>query len=109
MTAEKDYFVHETAIVDDGVTIGKNTKIWCFSHILGNTRIGERCVVGQNCVIGANVNIGNGVKIQNNISVYDGVEVEDDVFLGPSMVFTNVINPRAFIERKHEFKKTLMN
>ena len=104
----KDYFVHETAIVDDGVTIGKGTRIWCFSHILGNTRIGERCVVGQNCVIGANVNIGNGVKIQNNISVYDGVEVEDDVFLGPSMVFTNVINPRAFIERKHEFKKTLM-
>ena len=105
---EKDYFVHETAIVDDGVTIGKDTKIWCFSHILKNTRIGESCVVGQNCVIGANVNIGNGVKIQNNISVYDGVEVEDDVFLGPSMVFTNVINPRAFIERKHEFKKTLM-
>ena len=108
MTAEKDYFVHETAIVDDGVTIGKGTKIWCFSHILRNTRIGERCIVGQNCVIGANVNIGNGVKIQNNISVYDGVEVEDDVFLGPSMVFTNVINPRAFIERKSEFKKTLM-
>ena len=108
MTAEKEYFVHETAIVDDGVTIGKNTKIWCFSHILKNTRIGERCVIGQNCVVGANVNIGNGVKIQNNISVYDGVEVEDDVFLGPSMVFTNVINPRAFIERKHEFKKTLM-
>ena len=105
---EKDYFVHETAIVDDGVTIGKGTKIWCFSHILKNTKIGERCVVGQNCVVGANVNIGNGVKIQNNISVYDGVEVEDDVFLGPSMVFTNVINPRAFIERKHEFKKTLM-
>ncbi|MBQ4438506.1 N-acetyltransferase [bacterium] len=108
MTAEKEYFVHETAIVDDGVTIGKNTKIWCFSHILKNTKIGERCVIGQNCVVGANVNIGNGVKIQNNISVYDGVEVEDDVFLGPSMVFTNVINPRAFIERKHEFKKTLM-
>lgn len=105
---EKDYFVHETAIVDAGVTIGKDTKIWCFSHILRNTKIGERCVVGQNCVIGANVNIGNGVKIQNNISVYDGVEVEDDVFLGPSMVFTNVINPRAFIERKHEFRKTLM-
>ncbi len=105
---EKDYFVHETAIVDDGVTVGKDTKIWCFSHVLRNTKIGERCVVGQNCVIGANVNIGNGVKIQNNISVYDGVEVEDDVFLGPSMVFTNVINPRAFIERKHEFRKTLM-
>ena len=105
---EKDYFVHETAIVDDGVTIGKNTKIWCFSHILKNTRIGERCNIGQNCVIGANVTLGNGVKVQNNISIYDGVEVEDDVFLGPSMVFTNVINPRAFIERKHEFKKTLM-
>lgn len=105
---EKDYFVHETAIIDEGVTIGKNTKIWCFSHILKNTKIGERCNIGQNCVIGANVTIGNGVKVQNNISIYDGVEVEDDVFLGPSMVFTNVINPRAFIERKHEFKKTLM-
>lgn len=105
---EKDYFVHDTAIVDDGVTIGKGTKIWCFSHILKNTRIGERCNIGQNCVIGANVTLGNGVKVQNNISIYDGVEVEDDVFLGPSMVFTNVINPRAFIERKHEFKKTLM-
>lgn len=108
MTAEKEYFVHETAIIDDDVTIGKDSKIWCFSHILKNTRIGERCIVGQNCMLGANVNIGNGVKIQNNISVYDGVEVEDDVFLGPSMVFTNVINPRAFIERKHEFKKTLV-
>ena len=105
---EKDYFVHETAIVDDNVTIGKNTKIWCFSHILKNTKIGERCNIGQNCVIGANVTLGNGVKVQNNISIYEGVEVEDDVFLGPSMVFTNVINPRAFIERKSEFKKTLM-
>ena len=104
----KDYFVHETAIVDDNVTIGKNTKIWCFSHILKNTKIGERCNIGQNCVIGANVTLGNGVKVQNNISIYEGVEVEDDVFLGPSMVFTNVINPRAFIERKSEFKKTLM-
>ena len=108
MTAGKDYFVHETVIVDDGVTIGKDTKIWCFSHILKNTRIGERCNIGQNCVIGANVTIGSGVKVQNNISIYDGVEIEDDVFLGPSMVFTNVINPRAFIERKHEFKKTLV-
>jgi UDP-2-acetamido-3-amino-2,3-dideoxy-glucuronate N-acetyltransferase len=105
---EKDYFVHDTAIVDDGVIIGKGTKIWCFSHILKNTKIGERCNIGQNCVIGANVTLGNGVKVQNNISIYDGVEVEDDVFLGPSMVFTNVINPRAFVERKHEFKKTLM-
>lgn len=106
--SEKNYFVHETAVVEDNVTIGKDTRIWCFSHILGNTVIGERCILGQNCFIGSNVKIGNGVKIQNNISVYDGVEIEDDVFLGPSMVFTNVINPRAFIERKHEFKKTLL-
>ena len=103
-----DCFVHDTTIVDENVTIGKDTKIWCFCHILKNTRIGERCNIGQNCVIGANVTLGNGVKVQNNISIYEGVEVEDDVFLGPSVVFTNVINPRAFIERKHEFKKTLM-
>lgn len=102
------YFVHETAIVDENVTIGKGTKIWCFTHILKNTTIGKKCIFGQNCVVGANVNIGNNVKVQNNISIYDGVEVEDDVFLGPSMVFTNVINPRSFIERKTEFKKTLM-
>lgn len=105
---EKNYFVHETAIVDKNVTIGKNTKIWCFSHILGNACVGERCNIGQNCMIGANVTIGSGVKIQNNVSVYESVEIEDDVFLGPSMVFTNVINPRAFIERKHEFRKTLV-
>lgn len=103
-----DCFIHETTIVDENVTIGKNTKIWCFCHILRNTVIGERCNIGQNCVIGANVTLGNGVKVQNNISIYEGVEVEDDVFLGPSVVFTNVINPRAFIERKSEFKKTLM-
>ena len=105
---EKNYFVHETAIVDENVTIGKDTKIWCFSHILKNASIGERCNIGQNCMIGANVRIGSGVKIQNNVSVYESVEIEDDVFLGPSMVFTNVINPRAFIERKKEFKKTLV-
>ena len=103
-----DCFIHETTIVDENVTIGKNTKIWCFCHILRNTVIGERCNIGQNCVIGANVTLGNGVKVQNNLSIYEGVEVEDDVFLGPSVVFTNVINPRAFIERKSEFKKTLM-
>lgn len=108
MVSGKDFFIHETVIVDDNVTVGKDTKIWCFSHILRNARIGERCNIGQNCMIGANVNIGSGVKIQNNVSVYEGVEIEDDVFLGPSMVFTNVINPRAFIERKHEFRKTLV-
>ena len=102
------YFAHETAIVDDNVSIGENTKIWHFSHILSQTNIGKNCSFGQNCVVGPKVNIGDGVKVQNNVSVYEGVEVEDDVFLGPSMVFTNVINPRAFIQRKEEFKKTLL-
>lgn len=103
-----NYFVHETAIIDADVTIGEGTKIWCFTHILKNTTIGKNCIFGQNCVVGANVKIGNRVKAQNNISIYEGVEVEDDVFLGPSMVFTNVINPRSFIERKDEYRKTLM-
>ncbi len=106
--AEKEYFVHETAIIDESVKIGEGTKIWCFCHLLKNTTIGKNCVLGQNCVVGANVKIGNGVKAQNNVSIYEGVEIEDDVFLGPSMVFTNVINPRSFIERKDEFKKTLV-
>jgi UDP-2-acetamido-3-amino-2,3-dideoxy-glucuronate N-acetyltransferase len=105
---EKNFFVHETVIIDDNVRIGEGTKIWCFSHILKNTTIGKKCIFGQNCVVGANVKIGNGVKVQNNVSIYEGVEIEDDVFLGPSMVFTNVINPRSFIERKEEFRKTLM-
>jgi len=105
---EKNFFVHETAIIDENVKIGDGTKIWCFTHILKNTTIGKKCIFGQNCVVGANVNIGNGVKVQNNVSIYEGVEIEDDVFLGPSMVFTNVINPRSFIERKEEFRKTLM-
>ena len=104
----EDYFFHESSFVDENVEIGKNTKIWHFSHILSNTIIGENCSFGQNCVVGPKVKIGNGVKVQNNISIYEGVEVEDDVFLGPSMVFTNVINPRAFITRKEEFKKTLL-
>ncbi len=103
-----DYFVHESAYVDENVEIGKGSKIWHFSHILKNVKIGENCVIGQNVMIGPNVKIGNRVKIQNNVSVYEGVELEDDVFCGPSMVFTNVINPRAFIERKHEFKRTLV-
>ncbi|CAA6810279.1 MAG: 2,3,4,5-tetrahydropyridine-2,6-dicarboxylate N-acetyltransferase (EC [uncultured Sulfurovum sp.] len=102
------YFVHETAIVDNEVSIGKNTKVWHFSHLLSHTNIGENCSFGQNCVLGPKVNIGSGVKVQNNVSIYEGVEIEDDVFLGPSMVFTNVINPRAFIQRKEEFKRTLL-
>ena len=97
-----DYFVHDSAYVDDNVKIGKGTKIWHFCHILGNTEIGEKCNIGQNAVVGPDVKIGNGCKVQNNISIYKGVELEDDVFCGPSMVFTNVLNPRAFVERKHE-------
>ncbi len=104
----KKFFVHESAYVDGGVKIGHGTKIWHFCHILSNTIIGKNCSFGQNCVVGPNVKIGNGVKVQNNVSIYDGVEIEDDVFLGPSMVFTNVINPRAFIVRRDEFKKTLL-
>jgi UDP-2-acetamido-3-amino-2,3-dideoxy-glucuronate N-acetyltransferase len=103
-----NFFVHESSYVDDNVTIGDQTKIWHFCHILKNTVIGENCSFGQNCVVGPNVKIGNNVKVQNNISIYEGVEVEDDVFLGPSMVFTNVINPRSFIVRREEFKKTLL-
>ncbi len=103
-----EYFAHESAYIDDNVNIGENTKIWHFSHILSNTTIGENCSFGQNCVVGPKVTIGSGVKVQNNISIYEGVEVEDDVFLGPSMVFTNVINPRSFIVRREEFKKTLL-
>ena len=107
--SETSYFyVHESSYIDDDVKIGKGTKIWHFCHILPHTVIGENCSFGQNCVVGPNVKVGNGVKVQNNVSIYEGVEVEDDVFLGPSMVFTNVINPRAFIQRKNEFKKTLL-
>lgn len=102
------YFVHESAIVDDNVKIGNGTKIWHFSHIMGNTEIGENCNIGQNAVVGPDVKMGSRCKVQNNISIYKGVELEDDVFCGPSMVFTNVLNPRAFIERKHEFRKTLV-
>ena len=102
------FFAHESSFVDDNVNIGDNTKVWHFSHILSGSNIGRNCSFGQNCVVGPKVNIGNGVKVQNNISIYEGVEVEDDVFLGPSMVFTNVTNPRAFIVRREEFKKTIM-
>ena len=103
-----NFFVHETSIIDAGAKIGKDTKIWHFSHIMSKAVIGEKCNIGQNVYIDNNVKIGTGVKIQNNVSVYANVEVEDDCFLGPSMVFTNVINPRAFVERKNEFKNTLV-
>ncbi len=103
-----NFFIHESSYIDDNVKIGSNTKIWHFSHVLSQTTIGNNCSFGQNCVVGPKVIIGNGVKVQNNVSIYEGVEIEDDVFLGPSMVFTNVINPRSFIIRKEEFKKTLI-
>lgn len=103
-----DVFVHESAVVDAGVEIGAGTKIWHFSHVLGNVRMGTGCVVGQNVTIGPNVTLGNGVKIQNNVSVYKGVTLEDEVFCGPSCVFTNVLTPRAFVERKSEFANTVV-
>ncbi|MCR6637748.1 MAG: N-acetyltransferase [Sporocytophaga sp.] len=102
------YFVHETAVVDPGCSIGEGTKIWHFCHIMPNSKIGDNCSLGQNVVISPGTILGNNVKIQNNVSVYTGVECEDDVFLGPSMVFTNVINPRSAIIRKSEYKKTLV-
>jgi len=103
-----EYFVHPSSYVDEGAEIGAGTKIWHFCHVMSGARIGENCVLGQNVFVGRNVRIGNGVKIQNNVSVYEGVILEDDVFCGPSMVFTNVINPRSEIERKSEFKTTLV-
>lgn len=103
---KKDYFVHESSYVDEGCEIGKGTKIWHFSHIMSGCTIGKNCNIGQNVVISPQVVLGNGVKIQNNVSVYTGVTCEDGVFLGPSCVFTNVINPRAFIERKSEYRET---
>jgi len=101
-------FIHESSYVDNGVQIGKGTKIWHFSHILRGSKIGKNCIIGQNVMIGPDVEIGNRCKIQNNVSVYKGVILEDEVFCGPSCVFTNVYNPRAFVERKHEFRKTLV-
>jgi len=103
-----NYFVHESSFIDSDVIVGDDSKIWHFCHILSESKIGSNCSFGQNCVVGPKVNIGSGVKVQNNVSIYEGVEVEDDVFLGPSMVFTNVINPRSFITRKEEFKKTVL-
>jgi len=101
-----NYFAHETAVIDNGAEIGDNTRIWHFSHIMGRCRIGSDCILGQNVFVASGVIIGNRVKVQNNVSLYSGVICEDDVFLGPSCVFTNVINPRSFIERKEEFRST---
>ncbi len=103
-----DVFIHESAYVDEPVEIGAGTKIWHFSHVLPNTRIGERCILGQNVAAGPDVVIGNGCKIQNNVSLYRGVVLERDVFCGPSCVFTNVLTPRAHVERKKEFVRTLV-
>ncbi len=105
---KKNYFAHETAVVDDNCSIGEGTKIWHFSHIMSNCTIGKNCSFGQNVVVSPDVVLGNNVKVQNNVSIYTGVICEDDVFLGPSMVFTNVINPRSAIIRRDEFKKTLV-
>ncbi|MCC7402020.1 MAG: N-acetyltransferase [Chitinophagaceae bacterium] len=105
---EKSFFVHASSVVDAGAQIGTGTKIWHFCHLMPSCKIGRNCNIGQNVFIDNNTIIGNGVKIQNNVSVYNGVVIEDGAFLGPSMVFTNVINPRSFIERKAEFKKTLI-
>ena len=106
--ASRDYFVHGTAIIDNGVSIGAGSKIWHFSHVLSGSRIGENCNIGQNVVIGPDVTIGNGCKVQNNVSIFKGVTIEDDVFCGPSMVFTNVFNPRAHIRRMDELRPTLV-
>ncbi|MFD2529922.1 MULTISPECIES: acyltransferase [Polaribacter] len=104
----KDFFAHETAVIDTDCTIGKDTKIWHFSHIMSNCVIGKGCNIGQNVVVSPKVVLGSNVKVQNNVSIYTGVICEDDVFLGPSMVFTNVINPRSAIKRKDEYKTTVV-
>lgn len=106
MPEEKKYFAHPTAVIDEGCEIGTGTKIWHFSHIMPNCKIGEHCNIGQNVVISPEVILGKNVKVQNNVSIYTGVICEDDVFLGPSMVFTNVINPRSAVNRKHEYATT---
>jgi UDP-2-acetamido-3-amino-2,3-dideoxy-glucuronate N-acetyltransferase len=107
MTA-KPPFIHESAYVDEGAVIGSGTKVWHFCHVMPGAVVGNDCSLGQNVVVMGGTRIGNNVKIQNNVSVYEGVELEDDVFCGPSMVFTNVVNPRSAVSRKHEYKKTLV-
>ena len=104
----KEYYAHETAIIDKGAKIGEGSKIWHFCHVMGSAEMGKNCILGQNVFVGNKVKLGNNVKVQNNVSLYEGVICEDDVFCGPSMVFTNVINPRSAVERKTEFKPTLV-
>jgi len=104
----KKFFAHETAVIDEGVEIGAGTRIWHFSHIMTGSVIGENCNLGQNVVVSPEVTLGNNVKVQNNVSIYTGVICEDDVFLGPSMVFTNVINPRSAVKRRDEYMKTVV-
>jgi len=103
-----DVFIHESAFVDDGAQVGAGTRVWHFCHVLGGAVIGERCSLGQNVVVMNGTRIGSNVKIQNNVSIYEGVTLEDDVFCGPSMVFTNVINPRSHLSRKNEYRRTLV-
>lgn len=105
---DKEYFAHESAVIDEGSKIGKGTKIWHFSHVMSDSEIGENCNIGQNVVISPGVKLGNNVKVQNNVSIYTGVICDDDVFLGPSMVFTNVINPRSAIARKDQYLETIV-
>ena len=108
MKNEKEYFAHETAVIDEGCEIGKGTKIWHFSHIMRGCKLGENCNIGQNVVVSPDVVLGKNVKVQNNVSIYTGVICEDDVFLGPSMVFTNVINPRSHVNRRGQYTKTIV-
>jgi UDP-2-acetamido-3-amino-2,3-dideoxy-glucuronate N-acetyltransferase len=108
MVDEQKYYAHPTAVIDEGCEIGEGTKIWHFSHIMPNCKIGAQCNIGQNVVISPDVVLGKNVKVQNNVSIYTGVQCEDDVFLGPSMVFTNVINPRSAVNRKNQYAKTIV-
>lgn len=108
MPERKEYFSHESAFIDEGASIGAGSKIWHFSHIMTGSQIGSKCNIGQNVVISPGVSLGNNVKVQNNVSIYTGVECEDDVFLGPSMVFTNIVNPRSAVNRRDQYVKTLV-
>jgi UDP-2-acetamido-3-amino-2,3-dideoxy-glucuronate N-acetyltransferase len=102
------YFVHESSYVDEGALIGRDTRVWHFCHVMAGAQIGDSCSIGQNVVVMPGVRLGRNVKVQNNVSIYEGVECEDDVFLGPSMVFTNVVNPRSHVSRKHEYRPTIV-
>lgn len=106
MNSSHDFYAHPSSILDEGCIIGRGTKIWHFCHLMSRCEVGENCILGQNVMVASNVKLGSNVKVQNNVSLYEGVVCEDDVFLGPSMVFTNVVNPRSFVNRKHEFTNT---